>query len=118
MCVYETVGSETPSEARQRRLGELQSRGSLYEELFDILRSRPEQDVASIVARIRSGADVEDILRFVKEGDALIELSVAPQTEYRYSFPYKTSHARHPPRQPKRPLYEFADRPRHLRIHS
>lgn len=83
MCVYETVGSETPSEARQRRLGELQSRGSLYEELFDILRSRPEQDVASIVARIRSGADVEDILRFVKEGDALIELSVAPQTEYR-----------------------------------
>lgn len=88
-CVYDTLGSETPGEARQRRLGELQSRAGLYEELFGILRTRPERDIAAVVARIRAGADVEDVVRFVKEGDVLIQLSVRPQAEHRYSFPYR-----------------------------
>lgn len=87
-CVYDTVGSETLSEARHRRLGELQSRSSHYEELFNIIKTRPDPDVAAIVARIRQGAHVEDIVRFVKEGDILIELSVAPDTNFTYTFPF------------------------------
>lgn len=87
-CVYDTVGSETLGEARQRRLGELQSRSTHYEELFNIIKTRPDPDVTAIVARIRQGARVEDVVRFVKEGDILIELSVAPDTKYTYTFPF------------------------------
>lgn len=75
-------------EARQRRLGELQSRTNHYEELFNIIKTRPNSDVAAIVARIRQGAHVEDIVRIVKEGDILIELSVAPDTKLTYTFPF------------------------------
>lgn len=87
-CVYDTVGTETLSEARHRRLGELQSRSTHYEELFNIIKTRPDPDVAAIVARIRQGAHVDDIVRFVKEGDILIQLSVAPDTHITYTFPF------------------------------
>lgn len=33
-CVYGTLASETHSEARQRKLGELEFRSGSYEELF------------------------------------------------------------------------------------
>lgn len=87
-CAYDTVGSETLGEARQRRLDELQARSSQYEELFHILQSRPDPDVAAIVGRIRQGARIDDVLRFVKEGDMLVELSLAPETAFTYTFPF------------------------------
>lgn len=87
-CAYDTVGSETLGEARQRRLGELQSRSSHYEDLFNILKTRPDQDVAAILARIRQGARVDDVVRFVREGDILIDLSLAPDATYTYTFPF------------------------------
>lgn len=93
-CVYDTVGSETPGEARHRRLGELEHRTNHYQELYRILQTRPEHDIPAILHRIRAGVDVEDVVRFVREGDILIQLSVTPQTEFQYTFP-------HVPRMPR-----------------
>lgn len=87
------MGSETPSEARQRRLGELEHRANHYEELYQILQTRPEQDIPAILNRIRAGADVENVVQFIREGDILVQLSIAPQTEFTYTFP----HVRHMP---------------------
>lgn len=75
------MGSETLAEARLRRQGELESRSSDYEELYGIMRTRPEQEVAAIVSRIRAGADVKDVVQSVKDGDILIQLPTAPEAE-------------------------------------
>ncbi|KAF2652241.1 putative C6 transcription factor [Lophiostoma macrostomum CBS 122681] len=59
-----------------------------YEQLFDLMRSAPEQDARDILKRLRSGVDVETLISHVADGDLLLQLSVAPETRYRYDFPY------------------------------
>ena len=87
-CEYRTSSTETHSQALKRKFGELQNDQNAYEELVDILRSRPEPEAFSILGRIRSGADIQTILRHVKDGDLLLQLSLIPETRYRYEFPY------------------------------
>lgn len=87
-CEYRTSSTETHSQALKRKFGELQNDQNAYEELFDILRSRPELEAFSILHRIRSGIDIQTILRHVKDGDLLLQLSLIPETRYRYEFPY------------------------------
>ena len=80
--------TETHSQALKRKFGELQNDQNAYEELFDILRSRPELEPFSILQRIRSGNEIQTILRNVKDDDLLLQLSLIPETRYRYEFPY------------------------------
>ncbi|KAF2686289.1 hypothetical protein K458DRAFT_476818 [Lentithecium fluviatile CBS 122367] len=40
--------------------------------------------------RIRSGADVESILRHIRAGILLLRLHVAPETRYRFEFPFRS----------------------------
>ncbi len=47
-----------------------------------------EEDAQQILAKLRSGYDVETLLSHVADGDLLMQLSVVPETRYRYSFPY------------------------------
>ena len=58
--------------------------------MFDILKSRPKLEAFSILERIRNGVDIQTILRHVKDGDLLLQLSLIPETRYRYEFPYLT----------------------------
>ncbi|KAL7626163.1 hypothetical protein AAE478_002933 [Parahypoxylon ruwenzoriense] len=89
-CRYATAPTETHSQALKRKHGELQDRITPYEELFDILKTKSETESLEILRRIRSGADVGSILRHAKDGDLLIQLSLAPETRRRYEFPYAT----------------------------
>lgn len=41
--------------------------------------------------RIKMGADVEEVLRHVRDGDLLVQLSVEPETRLRYTLPYMDS---------------------------
>lgn len=52
------------------------------------MKSVSEQDARDILQRVRSGADVETLLSHVADGDLLLQLSVVPETRYRYDFPY------------------------------
>jgi hypothetical protein len=87
-CEYRAFSAETHSQALKRKFGELQGNLNAYEELFDILRSRSKLEAFNILHRIRSGADVYTVLRHVKDGDLLLQLSLVPETRYRYEFPY------------------------------
>jgi hypothetical protein len=56
--------------------------------MVELLRTLPEKDAIEVVHRIRAGGDVEIIVRQIREGNLLMELSVAPQSRMRYEFPY------------------------------
>jgi len=57
-------------EKMERDLDDLQ-------ELYKYLRTRPEWEVAEIVSRIRANHDPLAVLRFIKDGDMLVEASMA-----------------------------------------
>ncbi|ORY62065.1 uncharacterized protein BCR38DRAFT_232081 [Pseudomassariella vexata] len=77
-CEYETTGEETHSDALKRRFSELQEKHHTYEELIQILRTRPSSDVGPILQRLRAGEDVGDIVNIVREGDLLLQLDKVP----------------------------------------
>ncbi|KAK4120218.1 hypothetical protein N657DRAFT_531873, partial [Parathielavia appendiculata] len=52
------------------------------------IRQRPEAEANEIVKRIRRGEDPECIVRFIKEGDLLLQLALVPETRYRYISPF------------------------------
>ncbi|KAI1378381.1 hypothetical protein F4677DRAFT_466122 [Hypoxylon crocopeplum] len=87
-CRYATAPTETHSQALKRRHNELQNRITPYEELFDLLKTKSDTESLEILRRIRSGNDVGSILRHARDGDLLIQLSLAPEARRRYEFPY------------------------------
>ncbi|KAI1102600.1 hypothetical protein F4804DRAFT_334096 [Jackrogersella minutella] len=87
-CRYATAPTETHSQALKRKHSELQTRITPYEELFDILKTKSETESLEILKRIRSGNDVGSILRQARDGDLLMQLSLAPEARRRYEFPY------------------------------
>lgn len=58
--------------------------------MLDLLRNLPEQDAQRVLQSIRAGVDIVDIVNHVKAGDLLLQMSVLPETRFRYDFPYKT----------------------------
>lgn len=84
-----TKNAETHTQALKRKYNELQSEKESYEELFNHLRSKPEKESIEILQRIRAGSDVGSILRHIKDGDLLLQLSLVPETRYRYELPFR-----------------------------
>lgn len=87
-CRYATAPTETHSQALKRKHSELQDRITPYEELFGLLQTKSETESLEILRRVRSGVDVGSILRHARDGDLLIQLSLAPESRRRYDFPY------------------------------
>jgi len=56
--------------------------------MIEVLQSSREEDAYEILRRIRAGADVETLLRHIKDGDLLLQLSLVPESRFRYEFPY------------------------------
>ncbi|RYO76663.1 hypothetical protein DL766_009508 [Monosporascus sp. MC13-8B] len=75
--------------ARKRRLSDLELRCQAYEELFDILRSQPENTSTQILQRIRAGADVSAVVKAIRDSDLLIHLALNLEYRCRYEFPYR-----------------------------
>ncbi|KAK4670726.1 hypothetical protein QC764_0087870 [Podospora pseudoanserina] len=88
-CVYDTSArNETHSQALKRKFGELEARAAVYVELYELLQDRSDIESAEIFKRIRMGGPPESILRRIKEGDLLLQLSLKPEMRFRYVFPY------------------------------
>ncbi|KAK0671260.1 hypothetical protein QBC41DRAFT_315845 [Cercophora samala] len=116
-CLYDTSASnETHSQALKRKFGELEARAAVYVELYELLRDRSDIESAEIFKRIRGGGTPGSILRRIKEGDLLLQLSLKPETRYRYVFPYVSEMPAHLYR-PDNPyidscIYEWSALPR------
>ncbi|KAI2625433.1 hypothetical protein GGS26DRAFT_600127 [Hypomontagnella submonticulosa] len=87
-CEYTTLPTETHLRAQKRKLTDLEIKCQAYEDLFGILRSRPDEETAEIIQRLRMGEDAHTIVKAVQDGDLLLQLSFAPNPRYRYEFPY------------------------------
>lgn len=86
--MYTTVSAnETHSQALKRKLSEINGRETTYRQVFEHLRNRPESEAGEIIKRIQAGTEPEAILRYIREGDLLLQLALAPETRYRYVFP-------------------------------
>ena len=86
--MYRTKSNnETHAQAVKRKISELSSLESTFQQIYEHLRDRPEEETSEIVKRIRAGADPQSILRSIAEGDLLLQLALVPETRYRYVFP-------------------------------
>jgi len=71
----------------KRKYSELQDRSAVYEEVYNLLRTRPSDQANTILQRIRTGDDLDSIVRLVRSGDILLQLSLTPESRRRYDFP-------------------------------
>ncbi|KAK8103262.1 hypothetical protein PG984_016408 [Apiospora sp. TS-2023a] len=85
-CRYREV--VTPETLKQTA-HDLRDRGSANEEILQLLGNLPDQEAHDVLARLRSGASVSTIVNQVQAGDLLLQLAVAPETRFRYEFPYR-----------------------------
>lgn len=72
----------------KRKFADMEDRLQTLEELYEILRSKNETVAMDIFRRIRAGDDAGTILRYLKDGDLLLQISLVPESWYRYTFPY------------------------------
>ena len=63
----------TRTVALKRKNASLEEDNKGMHELFGYIRTRAPQEVAEIVWRLRVSTDVFDVLRFVREGDILLQ---------------------------------------------
>lgn len=52
------------------------------------MRSRPDEETAQVLQRLRTGEDAQTIVKAVQDGDLLLQLSSKPELRFRYEFPY------------------------------
>lgn len=74
--------------ALRRRHGEVMEKTAACEGLFHLLSTLPEGEASDILRRIRTGSDPATVYNQVTVGDALLQMAVAPETRFRYEFPY------------------------------
>jgi hypothetical protein len=87
-CTYLSADpNESRSSAIKRKYDEAQDRVSGHEQLYLLLKTRSPPEVTEILRRIRAGIDVETILRYVRDGDLLLQMHLLPETRLRYTFP-------------------------------
>ncbi|KAJ0108572.1 hypothetical protein J7T55_015006 [Diaporthe amygdali] len=77
------------SQALRRSYYYLQDRSKDHEELIELLKNLPDQEAQFVLQKLRSGSSISAILNQVKAGDLLLQLSVSPETRFRYEFPYQ-----------------------------
>ncbi|ETS03509.1 hypothetical protein M419DRAFT_140849 [Trichoderma reesei RUT C-30] len=88
-CEYASAyREETISAALKRKYQEENKKSSSYEEFFTALQNCSEDDAMTMFSLVRQGVDPGALLRQMKEGDLLLQLSVVPETRRRYQFPY------------------------------
>ncbi|PVH93534.1 hypothetical protein DM02DRAFT_661879 [Periconia macrospinosa] len=96
-CVYRTTPQETSVGALKRKFGELESHydqlktsQEQLQQLLRAIRTQPDGDATAIFESIRSGADVESIVRHIHSGDLVSQLRVVPERRYRFDFPFRS----------------------------
>ncbi|KAJ6782267.1 hypothetical protein PWT90_10560 [Aphanocladium album] len=88
-CHYTARPGETESQAIRRGYRDLRDRASEHDDVVALLRDLPDKEAAGVLRRIRTGTSLAAIIHQAKGGDVLMQIAVAPETRFRYSFPYR-----------------------------
>ena len=79
-CEYDGDPDLTRTAALRKKNDELLRRNEMFEELFAVLSRRTEDESIEIIRRMRQTnvkTELEDLVRFIKDGDLLVQLSTA-----------------------------------------
>ncbi|KAL1873008.1 hypothetical protein Daus18300_004149 [Diaporthe australafricana] len=90
-CIFLADHAETQLQALKRKHDESQQENVVCKELYRLLVTVSDTEAFDIVQRLRAGTDVETIVRRIQEGDLLLQLALAPESRFRYQFPYLPS---------------------------
>lgn len=66
----------------------MQDQAETHMEVIELLRTLPDREAQVVLGKIRSGTDMTTILNYIKAGNILLQMAVAPETCFRYTFPY------------------------------
>ncbi|PHH77880.1 hypothetical protein CDD80_102 [Ophiocordyceps camponoti-rufipedis] len=90
-----TSPTETHAQTTKREYAELCSSESTSEEFLELLRTCPEADADQMLRRLGAGVSPGEILRQARDGNLLVQASLAPEARFRrLSSPYlKPFHA-------------------------
>jgi hypothetical protein len=72
----------------KRTYKELRESCSVHKELLNLLKTMSESDVMTVLRMLKTGTDVETILKQVKDGDLLKQMTLVPEARRRYELPY------------------------------
>ncbi|EUC36282.1 hypothetical protein COCVIDRAFT_111061 [Bipolaris victoriae FI3] len=89
-CHYATRSAETQGQALKRKYDALHAENEAYSELFNLIKTRPDDESLEILRRIKTGTDVKDVLRRIKEADLLMQLNPSnpePDVKHQYTLP-------------------------------
>lgn len=73
--------------SKRRRIEE-SAQTSAYEELFNLIQTRPPSVADQLVRKIRNGTKAEDLIRYVQDGDLLLNLALQPDHRFRFTLLY------------------------------
>ncbi|KAJ6200931.1 hypothetical protein J3E72DRAFT_183420, partial [Bipolaris maydis] len=79
-------------ETRQiwKKHGHLQQQQSTYEDFIGFLRTMTEQDAVEVFRLLKAGTNIDSIVKHVRDGNLLLQLSLIPETFSQYESPYMT----------------------------
>lgn len=77
-CLYAGGADETRVAVLKRTAKTYQEKNIELQELYQHLRLRPETEAIEILRRLRISADVSSVLRFIKDGDIMIQAVLLP----------------------------------------
>lgn len=78
-CRFEAEPKETHSQAIKRKYELIQGERSAFQELWELLQTRPENEALSIFRRLREGDTPEAVMQTVRHGDLLLQLSLTSE---------------------------------------
>ncbi|CCT69860.1 related to nitrate assimilation regulatory protein nirA [Fusarium fujikuroi IMI 58289] len=73
--------------ALQRKFTEMNGDKDRLDSIVTMMREKPEDIALAIFRRVRTGADLEAILNSVEGGDLLMQLHLAPSSQFHYTLP-------------------------------
>lgn len=54
------------------------------------MKNLPDKEAGHVWRQIREGIDATSLLNYLKTGNVLLQMAVAPETRFRYELPYRT----------------------------
>ncbi|KAI1494523.1 hypothetical protein F5X96DRAFT_694901 [Biscogniauxia mediterranea] len=87
-CRRRKSKAQTHLKAQKRRLSDLELRSQAFDELLHVIKSLPEHESIQILKRVRTGTNIQEVLKLIHEATSLPQPVQKPEYYFRYEFPY------------------------------
>ena len=82
--------ADTETRQVRKKYNDLRDQSNFNEELINLIKTLPESDSIDALRRLRAGHTPQAIVSQYKDSNPIMQLSVQPETQFRYEFPYSS----------------------------